>query len=111
MSRIQVALIGILSLALFGSYAASQAPPVRKGLLSHLEAGQMVQAQQVSDNEFAVFIYEDESEKWQMKDTVKQVGDDYVVLTTLGSDKRVREMILPMHSLASIVVVKKPEKK
>ena len=111
MKSMYVVLAGALLLAFAGSYAASQPPSAtaRKEIFSHLKVGQAVEVTAYQATTI-IRIHEDEDAKAMMKDKVKEIGKDYIVLILAPSPKDdlgVREMYLPLHSLHSILVFKK----
>lgn len=106
MNRASIWLIAGLLLALTASYVASQPPATRKAFLSRLNVGQAVHLHS-GQNTTSIWLYEDDDSKPLARDTIKEIGEDYVVVATTGTDKKRREICLPLHSLYGIVVFKK----
>lgn len=109
MNRASTGMIAGLILALTASYVASQTPAARKDFLSRLKVGQAVDLHS-GQNSTSIWIYEDDDAKTRARDTIKEIGDDYVVFATTGTDNTPREICLPVHALHGIVVFKSTEK-
>jgi len=115
MNRFSAALAGLLFFAVVGSYAASQQPAVPgKGILSVLRAGQAVELGEYHGNTF-IRIYEDDELKAAMKDKIKEIHEDYIVIASPANPNMEKwgstEQYLPLHAVHSIVVVKKKDGK
>jgi hypothetical protein len=109
MNRMSAALAGLLLLAVVGSYATSQQPErARKSIFSLLKPGQAVELSEYHGREF-FRIYEAENQKAMMKSKIKEINDDFIVVTNEADPNGPwgpTEQYLPLHVVSSIVFVK-----
>jgi hypothetical protein len=114
MSRMNIAFAGMLLLGVVGSYAASQQPAqARKSIFSLLKPGQAVDLGEYHGNQF-IRIYEREDLKETMKHKIKEINDDYIIVTREADPKDAwgpTEQYLPLHVVSSIVIFKTKDAK
>ena len=116
MNRMCAVLAGLLLLVILGSHAVPQQPPaVRKSLFSLLKPGQVVELNHRQDGDTFFRIFEDEDLKATMKHTIKEIHEDYVVISSPASPQLQKwgsiEQYLPLHAVSGIVIVKKKDAK
>ncbi len=116
MNRMNAAFAGLLLLVVLGSHAVPQQPPAaRKSMFSLLKPGQAVELNQHQGGDTFFRIFEDEDLKATMKQTIKEVHEDYVVISSPTNPQLEKwgsiEQYLPLHAVSAIVIVKKKDAK
>ena len=102
MQRLHAALMAGLLMALAASYAASQPPAAGKGFLGRLKVGQKVYLHH-TQGATAIWINPPEI---KVRQTITEIGDDYVVFASPPETDTPRESCYPVHALSGIFVFK-----